>query len=350
MFSNRTVLPHGLLDANTQAAMAGFNKSYRNYALRIGVVLSCYDVNNKKNKSKLTNEYDLLVVEQHEDRGATTITYRNCMSAEGLGSIADFFEVALRVKKKKTTKGDSTNLKGQNGAIALMLCLDGMSDKGIIIGFLTHPDRKTTLKENEAHLEGEYNGLNVKINNDGSAVLTFKGATDNDGKAIDKEQGNTVITIEKDGSYQVQHKTVVQRFDKKGKVSLTADDDISNTTKKNFNINATENVNITAKKNLNANMQDLLIKAQGSATLECQKMDIKSKSDINIAGSNIKMEAESMANIKAPQITIDGMVSLGGSGGQPVLLIGTMMMGTGNLGIPVISTAISGFSTKVTAQ
>jgi hypothetical protein len=349
VMNNGAVLPTGLLGDNAGAMMAGFNKTYRNNALRIGVVVAAYPTSDDKNRSKLTTEYDVLVVEQHEDKGSTTLLYRNCMSSEGLGSIADFFEKTLRPKKKKTTKGDSVNLKGQDGAIVLLLCLDGMSDKGIIISALTHPDRKTTLKDADPRLEGEYNGLNIKVEKDGSATLTFRGATDSEGKVLDKEQGDTVIGIEKDGSFQVKHKTITQRLDKKGKASLTADDDISNTTKKNFNVTATENIAMKATKNFSAEMVDLIAKASGSATLECQKLAIKSQSDISIKGSQIMAEAEALAKIKATQITLDGLVSLGGDGGQPVLILTSIILGVGNLGAPVISQAITG-AFKVTAQ
>lgn len=347
---NGAVLPNGLLGASDHDMMAGFNKTYKNNALRIGIVVASYPTSDDKNRSKLTSEYDVLVVEQHEDKGTTTLLYRNCMSSEGLGSIADFFEKALRPKKKKTTKGDSVNLKGQDGAIVLLLCLDGMSDKGIIISSLTHPDRKTTLVDEGPRLEGEYNGLNIKVEKDGSATLTFRGATDSEGKPTDSSQGDTVLSIEKDGSFQTQHKTITQRLDKNGKASLTSDDDISNTTKKNFNVTATENIALKATKNFTLDCNEIIANASGSASLACQKLAINAESDIMIKGSQFQVEAESMARIKATTITLDGQVSLGGDGGQPVLILSTQFMGLGNLGMPVISTAISGYATKVTAQ
>ena len=349
IMDNGAVLPSGLLGVSDRGMMAGFNKTYRNNALRIGVVVASYPISDDKNRSKLTSEYDVLVVEQNENLGTTTLLYRNCMSSEGLGSIADFFEKSLRPKKKKTTAGESVNLKGQDGAIVLLLCLDSMSDKGIIISALTHPDRKTTLVDEVPRLEGEYNGLNIKVEKDGSATLTFRGATDNDGKVTDKEQGDTVIGIEKDGSFQVKHKTITHRLDKKGTASLTADEDISNTTKKNFNIDATENISLKAAKNVVLDCAELASKASGSATLECQKFSVKSQSEISIKGSELKVEAEAMAKIKAPMITLDGLVSLGGPGGQPVLLMSAQMLGVGALGVPVLSTVIAGFAIKVTA-
>jgi len=348
--NNGAVLPSGLLGNDPGQLLAGFNKSYKNSALRIGVIKETYPVSHDLNKSKLTTEYDVTVIEQNEDRGATTILYRNCMSAEGLGSVADFFERTLRKTKKKTRKGDAVNTKGQNGAIVLLLCLDGMSDKGIIMGSLTHPDRKTTLKDEDPHLEGEYNGVNIKVEKDGSCTLTFKGATDNDGKVTDSSQGNTTVKIEKDGSYQVDHKTITQRFAKDGKASLTADDDISNTTKKNFKVTATENINLKAEKDFTLDCVMLTAKATGSAMLECQKLDVKVESDINIKGSTANLEAESMVKIKSGIVIIDGITYVGGAGGLPILTLLTMTLGVGNLGMPVISFPISGYATSAFAK
>lgn len=346
---NGAILPFGLLSGSSNGMDDGFKKTYQNSSLRVGIIRETYGLKDPKNVSKLVPEYDVMVFEQNEDKGSTVITYKNCMAASALGSIADFFEANLRKMKKKKSKGETPSMNGQNGAVVLLLCLDSMSEKGIIVGALSHPDRNSTLVDNEPHLEGEYNGVNIKVEKDGSTTLTFKGATDNDGLVVDKEQGNTVMSIEKDGTYQVKHKAITQRFEKKGKASLIADDDISNTTKKNFNITATESVNIKATKDLLAECVKLVVKASGSAMLECQKLEVKSESDINLKGSQIQIEAESMAMIKASSITLDGLVALGGAGGQPVLILSTMFIGIGNLGIPVISNAISGFATKVTA-
>lgn len=273
---NGAVLPSGLLSDNDSATMAGFNKSYRNFPLRIGVVTASYPVSNDKNRSKLTTEYDVLVIEQNEDRGATTIQYRNCMSSEGLGSIADFFEKALRPKKKKTTKGNSVNLKGQDGAIVLLLCLDGMSDKGIIISALTHPDRKTKLIDEGPYLEGEYNGVNVKVNKDGSTSLSFRGATDSQGNPVSPTQGVTQLQIDSDGSFQVEHDKIKFRLDRNGDATLN--------TKKDVNLNVDGKVNIIVKGDANVQCDNLSVKASGDA-------------DVNVDGN---------AKIKAAEITLNG--------------------------------------------
>lgn len=344
-----TVLPSGLMDHSESASMAGFNKTYRNTALRMGVVIATYPVTDPKNRTKLATEYDVSCIEQNEDRGATSIQYKNCMSLSGLGSIADFFEKTYRQRKVKDYKGDATRLQNQDGSIVMLLCLDGASDKAIIVGGFSHPDRKTTLTTSDPRLEGEYNGINVKVETDGSTTLTFRGATDNQGKPIDASQGDTVLSIEKDGSFQAKHKTITQRLDKSGKASLTADDEISNTTKTNFSVTATKDINLTATGDLNAQCKQLAINASGSASLQAQSLMVQAKSSIEFQGSMIKMEAESMASIKGSMIVLDGLTFVGGQGGVPVLLMNTIMFGIGNLGLPVISQAIAGFSLKTFA-
>lgn len=347
---NGAVLPGGLLSVEKAASLNAFARNFQNNTMRVGVVVASYAVSDDKNNSKLAMEYDVVTLEQNEDRGGTSILYRNCLSMEGLGSIADYFEKSLRPRTKKDNAGPATNLAGQDGNIVLLLCLDGNASKGIVLGSLGHPDRKTGIKDSEPFLQGEYNGVNVVINSDGSSSLTWKGATKSDGTAADKTQGNTEIDIEKDGSFQLKHSTITQRFDRNGKSTLTTTDDVTTTTQKSFNVTATENVVITSTKDTTLSMDKFILNAQGSAALACDSLSIAATSDISVKGSKIQLEAESMVGIKASNITLDGNVALGGAGGQPLLMLNAQMLGVGNLGIPVLSSAIIGFTTKVTGQ
>lgn len=346
---NGGILPFGLLGQGDQSGMEGFNKTYKNTAMKVGVIVACYPTNNEKNRTKLAPEYDVIAIEQLEDKGTTAITYRNCLMASSLGSVADFFEMTLRQRKNKKYKGDAPRLNEQNGTVCLLLCLDSSSEKAMIIGCFPHPDRKTNIKDEKPYMEGEYNGVNFKVETDGSTTVTWKSPTDENGALLNTKETPTTMKIEKDGSFQLDHKTVKMRLDKNGKADLSADDDISNTTKKNFNVTATENVSIKSSKNTSMEMADFSVKASGSANWGMQKLSIKSDSDIKIEGSQFAVEAASMAKIKASKITLDGLVSLGGDGGQPILLLSTLMLGVGNLGIPVMSTAIAGYATKVNA-
>jgi len=258
---NGTVLPFGLLGSDNEAAIAGFNKTYKNTQLRMGIVVRSYDSTDPNNYSKLTTEYDVLVFEQNEDKGSSIITYKNCISQEGMGSIADFFEKNLRVQKVKNNN-QIVNTTGQDGPVVLIHCLDGMTEKAIIIGAVTHPDRDTTLKNTAPYMQGEYNGVNIIVNTDGSTMLTFKGATDNYGKVLDASQGPTTLQIKQDGSFVLTHSTITLDLERSGDATLTV------TGNGNVTINANKDVTVNAKGNINANCQNATITAQQTATVE----------------------------------------------------------------------------------
>lgn len=263
---NGTVLPFGLLGDNAHAMMGAFNKTYNNSYLRVGVVVKSYDIFDTNNRSKLTTEYDVSVIEQNGDIGATTIRYKNCMAVDSFGSIPDFFEKTFRIMQKKTTKGSGIDLSGQNGAIVLLLCLDGMSDKGLIIGGFPHPDRATNLIDNGPRLEGEFNGVNLKVNPDGSTGIMFSGPTNNDGDSI-SSVGSTNINIETDGSFQINHSTVTFRLDKSGEVTITAKGDV-NVNCDNATVTATGNATIEGTNvNLGAGASEAVIKGDTFAQI-----------------------------------------------------------------------------------
>lgn len=297
---NGAVLPHGLLGHSSGVSMAGFNKTYKNTALRMGIVIKSYPTDDDANLTKLTTEYDVLVFEQNEDKGSSIMTYKNCLSAEGLGSIADFFEKTLRVRSGGNLDGELLDTKDQDGAVVLIHCLDGVSEKAIIMGAITHPDRKSTITDDEPHLEGEFNGVNIKVDADGSTTLTFRGATDSQGEPLDDSQGDTTVKIEADGSFQVDHDSVTFRMDRDGDASLTA--------KKDINLTAEGNINVVAQGDVNVTCTNVKVDASGQA-------DITVGGDTNLSvGGNCaakvdgscKVESSGKTSVKASTIELNG--------------------------------------------
>lgn len=198
---NGTVMPHGLLACNPADFLRGFNKSYNNTTLRFGVIKKIYPVGDPNNISKLTTEYDVDVIEQDMNRGIAPITYKNCLTVDALGSIPDYFEKNVRAQ----TQSDNLQLPitaGQNGATVLVLCLDATTGKGVVLGGLNHPDRPTKLTSAEPQLYGEYNGINVSINPDGSGTLLVQGATDNNGNVVNP-QGSITIQAQANGQLNI---------------------------------------------------------------------------------------------------------------------------------------------------
>lgn len=289
------VLPHGLLGSTSaEQAIAGFNRTYKNTALKAGIVIQSYPKDDPKNITGLCNEYDVLVIEQNADMGATSIIYKNCMCSQGFGSIADYFEAAIRPKKVQTNKGSLT-FRDQDGAIVLLQCLDGIAEKAIITSFLNHPDRESNLNSSSPKLAGEYNGVQILVNEDGSCSLVFKGATDSQGKPTDASQGNTTVKIEKDGSYQVDHDSISFRMARDGTTTLTGKKDINLITETNLNVTATKNVNVTCV--------DITVHASGKSVVT-----VGADSDLTVGG-NCNVVVSGTAKIQADRIQLNGAKS-----------------------------------------
>ncbi len=351
MNPNDPVLPSSLLSVADQDYYSTFNYSFNNFSLKVGLVKKTYDTDHKENENKKMPEYDVLVFEQHEDQGVASTTYPHCIFLDTFGGLGDFFEF----KKRSPTDEQLLDPANSDGATVLMLCVDGISEKGLIIGAIPHPNRKSTLtKEAGNHLEGQFNGLNWQINDDGALTITFKSGTDNKGVPKDEKAGGANWKIEKDGSIELSDGDAENvRLDKTAKtLTANAENDISITSaKKNVSVTAGAAVNITAKK-------DLIAAAQGKAAFSASKtFDIIAKGAMKIEGKELKFDSKSMIEMKASsKISLDAsamlelkapIVKIAG-GTQPTLkAYELVVLGTGNLGIPVISTVIAGFSTKV---
>jgi phage gp45-like len=341
------ILPSGLMSRDLKTQNAGFEKKFNNNSLRIGVVIASYPTTDKQNIGKLTTEYDVLVMEQNQNKSITPLTYRNCISMEGLGSIADYFEKTFRKQKKSKNKVSSKSILNQDGAIVFLLCLDGSSEKGIIIGAAPHPNRNTKLKQGQV-MAGEFNGISILVNEDGSANLSFKGATNNDGTPVDKSQGTTSIDIEKDGTLQIKNKGVTTRLEKAGNVLLSLAQALSINAQKDASLSANAvSVKTTGGDVTVSSAQKIALEASGSAAFKAGEGTMEFGSSLAIKSQSLSINSNQVS-IKGTSITLDGRVAAGGMGGLPAVTLMTKFFGVGALGIPVISNAIGPFSTKVT--
>lgn len=301
---NGTVLPSGLLSHNNgSAAVAAFNRSYRNTGIKAGIVVKSYAATAQGNQNGLCTEYDVLTFEQFENKGSTSILYRNCLSTQGFGGLADYFEYTLRPKTSQSNKGAPT-FGDQDGAVVLIQCLDNVGDKAIVVNTLIHPDRDTTVTSTDPQLSGEYNGVNVKINTDGSCSLTFKGATNSKGVPTNSSQGNTVFQIKTDGSFEFNHSTIDILADKGGALTIT--------TKTDCNINASGAVNVTSTGDTVVNSSaKCSITTKDDTTINAgAKCVVNSSSDTTInAGGDCDITATKNVKVKGTMIQLNGMLS-----------------------------------------
>jgi hypothetical protein len=336
----KPVLPSSILAGRGPMDM-NFSKSLgNNTSLRLGVVVDIIEIEDERNLSKLMPEYDVMVIENDN-----TSIYKHCMSFDTFGGVGDYFTAKLRKPKDPKKVKKSSSLKKQNGSIVLLLCIDGSSEQGIIVGAIAHPDRKNgkLTKAKGHHMEGEFNGINWAIDKDGALTVTFKSATDNDAKPQNAKAGGSTIKMEKDGSIQASdgNKETIRIDKTKKTISMTAESDISATTD--------ANANITAKKNINAKATaNLLAEAGGSATMKSGgAFDINAGGAFSVKAPSVNINSDGAAMVKASSVNLNAPSVMVGPGGSPAVTLSTQFMGIGNLGMPVISVAIGPFSGSV---
>lgn len=360
--SIKPVLPSSLLKFAEKEYYDSFANVYSNTSLRIGVVKAIYDIEDENNASKSNTEYDVLVFQQDSNKGVIPIVYRGCVTLDSFGGIGDFMEFA----KSAPTDTKTKSLKADDGSYVLLLCIDGTSSRGVIIGALPHHDRKSTLQnlKGSKHMEGEYNGIRVKVNKDGELTITFKGATDKKGKPKDPSKGGSQIRMEKDGSVEINDRDLDGELkagnNKEAKDDSKAGDEYEklriNKPKKSIELNTrgdfTEtigaNSNSTVKGTTTHKTAKLIMEASGSASLTSGgTFDIKSGGALGIKSPSGKMDFDDSLTVNASAVNILAQSINLGQGGTPAVILNTQTIGIGNLGGPVVSTMIGPFSSTV---
>lgn len=356
-----TVLPSSLLEMAQDDYYGAFHKTYNNVSLKLGLVKTVYEIDHEKNLSKKAPEYDVLTFEQEQDKGVTPITYRNCVALDSFGGVGDFFDFR---KQNPTNSPDVKEANQDDGSYVLLLCIDGSNSKGVIVGSIPHHNRKPTLtKEKGKHMEGEYNGLRIKVNKDGELTITFKGATDTKGKPK-TTTGGSQFRMEKDGSVEINDRDLDGELkagnDIKAKDDSKAGDDYEkiriDKPKKSVILNAradfTEtiggNSSSTIKGNTTQKMTDLLIECSGKANVSAAGViDFKADGAFKVKGASGEFTFDDALKIQASAVNVNAQSINLGVGGSPAPILSTVVIAIGNLGVPTIGTMVGPFSNTV---
>lgn len=176
---------------------SAFKNNNNSYALRIGVVLQYYPVDDDENASKTTPEYDVYVLEDNNQQ----VVYRRCQFAGG-GSLNDFGEHILQTSDS-ALKGDlkiGNDLQNLTGSFVVMLCLDGKREKAKIIQTFQHGSYKSkATKAMGKFLEKEFQGFNLLLDKDGNFKLALVGIKDDKGAIINSDPIGSMLNVTKDG-------------------------------------------------------------------------------------------------------------------------------------------------------
>lgn len=243
------------------------------------------------------------------------------------------------------------------GDVVLIAFINGVRTDGVILGCLKHPTRKARIPADKSiAYASEFNGIETIINKDGEYKQTFRGVPTNllkltgqvSGDKIpqptyDEAIGTSYMTWTKDGSFTLSDnaKTDPQtiKVDKPGgKIVITSGKTIFtidkatesySITNKKTTINSVDEFNLTTKKTV--------IKSQELFDMEAA--DIKTKGKWAQTGNmKITGNIEQAGNTKiAGNLETSGITKLAG-GSFPLIYDILLVIGSGNLGAPVIST------------
>lgn len=272
---NGDVISSGLAVNTNKYGDAGV--SLRNsFQLLRGQITAVYPVteNNASEIPQIVTMYDVRCVwpNGHHD-------IIPCIAVQPLfgGGFNNFMEVLPNDPGPSANSGTvPEHLK--RGTMVLVGFIAGQKKAGVIIGAIPHTNPRAVAtrpkKELGSYLEGEFQGLNFKITNEGALEVSFNGPRDDDGAPI-STNGPTTFEIDRNGSVLLktnQEQTIsVDRVNKtvtviNGQTSYTMDQNGSKVTIncKDLSINTSNDVNVTAQGKANVKAQSDVTIASGS--------------------------------------------------------------------------------------
>lgn len=189
------------------------------FALRIGTVVKKYGPKSEESWSKKFWEYDVQVIVQDGSSGQPTPQeYPHCQVASMFGSISDYCFWAPRIEEKQEATNPDGSPKDSGvkfdpdapdmGSSVVVLCANGQAGKGYIVGAIHHPTAADAPEDLDKgpYYETQYNGVNVKVTNDGELVIERNGPTKVDGEPVSDDDDNVgaKLTLDKEGVVLVQ--------------------------------------------------------------------------------------------------------------------------------------------------
>jgi hypothetical protein len=180
---------------------------YNKFALAIGQISAIYTVDAEDNQihgmTATNTVYDVIVM----GVGGVMETIPRCRMVQPTfgGGINNFFEVMPSDPgfKGQDPKEDWALKRGHHVLIGF---IDGQKDTAVIIGAMPHPNpvakKRRPKKDKGTYMEGEIQGLNFSVDNDGALTVIFNGPRKDDGELVTKN-GPTTINIDKSGNIKV---------------------------------------------------------------------------------------------------------------------------------------------------
>jgi hypothetical protein len=304
ILADNTVIPSYL--GMRSRGRPGDNGSQNNLALRMGEVKELVYPDNPRNISKRFIEYRVEV--QHSDGNGPGVgaIYEGCILANPLGGMADRSSFTLRADEAAQASPDGIG----TGSKVLLLCVNGQTTQAVIISGVRDTTQDQTTVESKAdghNLFWEFNGIGFKVNKDGEATVSFRGATKTDGTLAGADNGPTTVQFLKNGNLEIrtkdsnqsividnEHKKVAFNFDSEWTVNVNGSG--SQTYGKDWKATAGTTITLAATGAiaLTSSTGTMALSCAGGLSLTSAGLSIGKATDAMIKGSTFRAHQSAM--------------------------------------------------------
>lgn len=213
-----TVIPYGMDVPDTSSEMVDLLEVNN---IMVGEIQEVIYPSSDRSKTKRFIEYNVLAQYRANGIGNQRFFY-NVLQLTHFGSISDHSFAVLRADSKAgdtSTKKDEVEFEGiGRGSKVVLACLNSEAASAYIIGCIPDPADKSQkdIKDGELGFHWAYNGIELTVNNDGEATVTYTGKRDSKNKTdVGDDVPGSSITFDKDGGIKIS--------DKDGKNALFVD-------------------------------------------------------------------------------------------------------------------------------
>lgn len=196
------VLPTSIPTTSVKSVQDEFANNNTIYEAEIQKV---YAIDDPENKFQGAN-FTVCDIVLRKANGSTEVI-KNCrlMQPAWGGSPNNFLET-LQIDPGPKASSFKNPRSEKRSNYVLVAFINGRKDYGVILGGLPHANpvakKRRPSKSKGVYLEGEFQGLNWKVNNDGSFEMIFNGPRDDKGQIIGKD-GPTTMKIDAKGNVQI---------------------------------------------------------------------------------------------------------------------------------------------------
>ena len=203
-----------------------FSGAFSNYILRQGEVIKVIYPTSQESVSKTFTEYNVLVA-HYEGGMIGHKIYKNCRIQNPLAGGADQCSWTLRASTKPLK-----DYKSSDGSRVLILCVEGSYNRAVILGGARDERCGGDSEKDGHHFNWNFNGVNFKVNDDGSWELVNTGKDTNLGTldgSVDKDGIGTTVKVEANGNFSVtsaKKKQSITIDNANDKITIQGDSDV----------------------------------------------------------------------------------------------------------------------------